>query len=101
MVINKRGSLKGSLSGYVHSLVGDGVAELQTFGMKIKTISCLSVERISYDGAVHAIGMCGVYAQLVGATGFGVVGNAGSSFMVIHNLITRDCWLSIFIIDYL
>lgn len=45
--------------------------------MEIKTVCCLSVEGIAYDGAVHAVGMGGMDTQLVGAACFGVVGDAG------------------------
>ena len=51
--------------------------ELQSFGMQVKPLCRLSVERVTHNGAVQAVGMGAMYAELVGAAGFGVEGNEG------------------------
>ena len=38
----------------------------------------MSVEGIAQDGAVHAVRVGGVDAELVGTTAFGIVGHAGT-----------------------
>ena len=59
----------------------NGVAELQVFGMEVEAVSRLTVERIAYDGAVHAVGVGGMNTELVGAAGFGVVVDEGVLFV--------------------
>ena len=61
----------------MHALVGDGVTELQHLGMEVQAVGRLAVQAVALDGAVHAVGVGGVYAQLVGAACFGVIGDAG------------------------
>jgi len=51
--------------------------ELQSFGMQVKPLRRLSVERVTHNGAVQAVGMGAMYAELVGAAGFGVEGYEG------------------------
>ena len=102
---NKRSSSKRSLFCYVHTLVGDGMAELQAFGMEVQTVGCLSVKGIAHDGAVHAVGVCGMDAELVGAACFGVVGDAGEILRFALNdtddFIPCYRWLAIFEANHL
>ena len=58
------------------------MTELQTFGMEVHTVGGLSVEGIAQDGAVHAVRMGGVDAELVGTTTFGIVGHAGTAMFL-------------------
>ena len=62
------------------------VAELQIFGMEIEAVRRLTVEGIAHNGAVHAVGVGGMDTELVGAAGFGVVVDEGSTrvVMVVH-----------------
>ena len=46
--------------------------------MEVESIGELAVEGVAYDGAVHSFRVGGMYSELVGAAGFGVVGDAGS-----------------------
>ena len=55
-----------------------GMTELEAFGMEVHTVGGLSVERIAQDGAVHAVRMGRVDAELVGTAAFGIVGHAGT-----------------------
>ena len=52
--------------------------ELQSFGMQIKPLCRLSVERVTHNGAVQAVGMGAMYTELVGAAGLRVKGYEGS-----------------------
>ena len=57
------------------------MAELQVFGMEVEAVGRLTVERIAHNGAVHTVGVGRMNTELVGAAGFGVVVDEGSSFV--------------------
>ena len=57
-----------------------GMPEFQIFRMEAEAFGWLSVEGIAHDGTVHSVGVGGVHTELVGASGLGVVGDAGSFF---------------------
>ena len=86
-----------------------GMTELQAFGMEIHAVGGLSVEGIAQDGAVHAVRMGGVDAELVGTAALGIVGHAGTEvFLVFYReglgtqyLVTGDGILSVLEIDHL
>lgn len=86
-----------------HHFTACRMAECQLFGMEVKTIGRLSVEGVAGNGTVHAIGMGGVDAQLVGATGFGPVGDAGFRFACedIQHFVAGDGGLAPLEIDHL
>ena len=73
---------KGCLFLYLQALTGNGMPELQSFGMEVEPIGGLSVEGVAYDGAVQAFGVGGVYTKLVGTACFWVEGDAGSTRVV-------------------
>ena len=77
--------LERSFFRYFHPLSGDGMHELQGFGMEIEAVGRLSVKGIAHDGAVHSVRMGGVDTELVGAAGLGIVGNAGAVSRVIQS----------------
>ena len=80
----------------------NGVTELQVFGMEVKSVGRLTVERIAHNGAVHAVGVGGMDTELVGATGFGVVGDEGAPFIRgIVYFITGDGGFAVLEIDEL
>ena len=77
--------------------------------MEVHTVGGLSVEGIAEDGAVHAVRMGGVDAELVGTAAFGIVGHAGTEvFLAFYReglgtqyLVTGDGILSVLEIDQL
>ena len=70
--------LKGSLFFYLYVLVSIRMTEFQTFGMEVHTVGGLSVKGVAQDGAVHAVRMGGVDAELMGTAALGIVGHAGA-----------------------
>ena len=65
-----------------------GMTELQTFGMEVHAVGGLSVEGVAQYGAVHAVRMGGVDAELVGTAALGIVGHAGTGvFLAFY----REC----------
>ena len=81
--------------------------ELQAFGMEVHAVGGLSVEGIAQDGAVHAVRMGGVDAELVGTAALGIVGHAGTGVCLAfyrecletQYLVTGDGILSVLEID--
>ena len=55
-----------------------GMTELQTFGMEVHAVGGLSVEGVAQYGAVHAVRMGGVDAELVGTAALGIVSYPGA-----------------------
>lgn len=54
------------------------MAEFQLFGMEIKAVCALAVEGVAQNGAIHAVGVGGMYAELVGATRLWPICDAGA-----------------------
>ena len=85
------------------------MTELQAFGMEVHAVGGLSVEGIAQNGAVHAVRMGGVDAELVGTAAFGIVGHAGTEvFLAFYReglgtqyLVPGDGILSVLEIDQL
>ena len=92
---------KGCLFLYLQALTGNGVPELQPFGMEVEAFGGLSVEGVSYDGAVQAFAVGGVYTELVGTAGLGIEGHAGSIVFCIDYFIACNCRLTVFVTDHL
>ena len=92
---------KGCLFLYLQALTGNGVPELQPFGMEVEAVGGLSVERVAYDGAVQAFGVGGVYTELVGTAGLGIESNTGSIVFCIYYFIACNCRLAVFVTDHL
>ena len=92
-----------------YALTGLWMTELQTFGMEVHAVGSLSVERVTQDGAVHAVRMGGVDTELVGTATFGIVGHAGAKMLLFIDemgggtqyLVTGDSVLPVLEIDHL
>ena len=65
-----------------HVLSGLWMTELQTFGMEVHAVGCLSVERVAQNGAIHAVRMGGVDTKLMGTATLGIVGHAGAKMLL-------------------
>lgn len=53
----------------MHLLLRNGVKETNLCGVEHQSLSGLTIQSISYNRSVQSIGMSGMDAQLVGATG--------------------------------
>jgi len=50
-----------------HPFAGGGMGEFEPAGVQIEPVGLAAVERVAEDGRGKAVGMCAVYAQLMGA----------------------------------
>ena len=75
--------------------------ETDILGMEEKAGGRCAVEVIAYDGAMQSVGMGGMYAQLVGAAGKWIEGDAGCIFRRLQYLIASDGLLALFVINHL
>ena len=86
-----------------------GMTELEIFCMEVHAVGGLSVKGVTQDGAVHAVRVGGVDAELVGTAALGVVGHAGAAVFLSFDgvgmgtqyLVTGNGILSVLEIDHL
>lgn len=76
-------------------LAGHGMAELQFFGMEPQAVGRMAIEVVALDGAVEALGVGTVHAQLVGAPRVGIEGDECFTVLFIDNPVAGDGTLSV------
>ena len=93
--------LKGGRNGKGKRFFGNRVHETDVFGMEEKAGGGCAIEVIANDGAMQAVGMGGMYTQLVGTAGKRVKGYACGGFGALQHFVACDSGLAMFVIDKL